>query len=89
MEGQHAATEDELDELAGVVSKEPGTNVTREIEGGTVSAEALGGAGIRLRFYGVSRDAAATIAVDLLGSSGLTEEPDGSLSAEHPSRSTG
>jgi hypothetical protein len=82
MEAQHASKEGALDELAGVVSKEPGTIVTREIEGGTVSAEALGGVQMRLRFHGVSHDAAAAIALDLLGSSALTDEADGSLSAE-------
>jgi hypothetical protein len=82
MEAQHAAKEGALDELAGVVSKEPGTIVTREIEGGTVSSEALGGVRMRLHFQGISRDAAAAIALDLLGSSAVTDESDGRLSAE-------
>jgi hypothetical protein len=62
MEGQSLSNE-ALDELAAVVTKEPGSVVTRDIEDGTISAEGLGGARIRLRFHGISRDTAAAIAV--------------------------
>jgi hypothetical protein len=79
---QAGSKETALDELAAVLSKEPGTVITRDIEEGTVSAEALGGVRMRLRFHGIPHDAAAAIALDLLGSSALTDEADGSLSAE-------
>jgi hypothetical protein len=83
MNEQSGSKETALDELAAVVSTEPGTVVTCGIEGGTVSAEALGGVRLRLQCHGISRDAAAAIALDLLGSSALIDEGDGGLSAEN------
>jgi hypothetical protein len=82
MEGQAMSREQALDDLSAVVSKEPGTVVTRSVGGGEVSAEALGGARLRLRFDGIGRDDAATIALDLLGSSAVKEEAPGILIAE-------
>jgi hypothetical protein len=82
MEGQAMSREQALDELSAVVTEEPGTVVTRSVDGGEISAEALGGARLRLRFDGIGRDAAATIALDVLGSSVVEEEGAGILIAE-------
>jgi len=82
MEGQAMSREQALDDLSAVVTKEPGTVVTRSIDEGEISAEALGGARLRLRFDGIGRDAAALIALDVLGSSVVKEEGPGILIAE-------
>jgi hypothetical protein len=37
---------------------------------------------MRLRFYGIPRDVAANVALDVLGSSRLTEEDAGTFTAE-------